>query len=167
VTSQVESLELILGIAGVIGAGLSVAVAILPQVSEWYYERTNRPLAVKVVGTILRVNQTQYGLIRLRVRNRTRSAIWVQVSPMTHGFTPEVGHTEGIFMDPRVLIFPSNEPGGTFWLPGHDSREVALELPARPGIFEGRESVRPVIIANRFVPQHIPVGPFKFVLTHG
>lgn len=164
-TNQVESLELILGIAGLIGAVLSVTIAILPQVLEWYYERTNRPLSVNVVGTILRVNQTQYGLIRMRVRNRTRSAVSVQVSPMTAGFTPGVGPTEGIFADPRVLIFPSNEHGGTFWLPGHDTREIALELPVRPGKYEGQESVRPIVIANRFVAQQVPIGPFEFVVS--
>ncbi len=158
---------LLLGLVGGVGAVISVLVAVLPQALDWYYERVNRPLTVKVVSVITRVNQTQYGLVRFRVRNRIRAAISVQVSPMCIGYLPELVQTEGIFADPRVLTYPSNETAFSFWLPGHDTREVALELPVRPNVFEGRETVSPIVFASRFVVQEVPLGPFEFSVTSG
>jgi hypothetical protein len=159
-----DSLLLILGVAGLIGAIISVLVAVFPQVLEWYYLRVNRPLKVEVVRPISKISPAFGGLLRFRVSNLVRSAISVSVSP-AHAVHWTGAAVEGIlFDDPDVTIFPTNEKGWSFWLPGHDAREVEIHWPVRPGVLHGTEQLRPVVFANRFKTQQIVLGPFDVVV---
>ena len=143
---------------------MAVLVAVLPQILDWYYEKVNRPLKVEVVRPISKVNPAFGGLLRFKVRNRIRSAVSVQVSPAHHVKWTGTEIVGLLFDTPRVTIFPSNEQAWSFWLPGHDSREVEITWPVRSGILHGTEQISPVVFANRFHPQEIPLGPFDVVV---
>jgi hypothetical protein len=163
---MVDELTLVFGVAGIVGSSIAVLVAVLPRALEWYYERVNRPLWVEPVKSFLRVNPTTGTLIRFRVHNRIQSAISVQVSPatraaVTHDSDGTVTITGALFANPDVTVFPTNERGWSFWLPGHDAREVEIHLPIRPGVLRGKETVEPYVFASRFRAQQVKLGPYE------
>ncbi len=164
-----ESLTLAFGIAGIAGAVVSTVVAAAPPALERYYDWKNRPLKVTVVRAFTKVNPAAGGRVMFRIENRLRSAVPIQVSPMTG---VEVLNEAGIvsvrgklFENPTVRLYPSNKEGGFESIPGHDSRELVLELPVRQGVLEGTEEVQPVVFANRFRVQEIRLGPFHFEVS--
>jgi hypothetical protein len=164
---MIEEPVLILGLVGGVGAVVSVLIAVLPQTLEWYYDWKNQPLKVEVVKALTRVNPSIGGLLRLRVRNRLRIAINVTVSPATSVTVAtdglgKVSMKGTLFDEPEPTVYPSHEKAWSFWLPGHDSREIELRLPVTQGILRGKESVSPIVFANRFRVQQIRLGPFEF-----
>lgn len=155
------------GLAGIVGAAISVSVAALPPIREWYYDTRNKPLKVEVERPVTKVNPSAGAQLKIIVHNRLRSAVCVQVSPATNVTvrTDSAGKVEvkgTVFDKPEPCVYPSMEKAWTFWLPGHDTREVILRLPVAPGLLHGRESVSPVVFASRFRVQEIRLGPFEF-----
>ena len=154
-----------LAIAGIVGSAVSVGVAILPQVREWWLDRACRPLKVEIISLPRRFNRA-YGLrILIRVRNRLSVAVPVRVGAHPN-CVKEDGEIHGTFFEipPRILLFPSNEDGKSFLLPGRDQREVQIELSVRPGIFTGSEVLPLEVVAFRFRRQEIPIGPYDYTI---
>jgi hypothetical protein len=167
----VDPLSLAFGIAGIVGAGVSTLVAVVPMAREWWYDRKNEPLRVRVIREFTRVNPTYGGRIRIRIDNRIRSAVPIQYSPLTEceTITDESGRvveSRGkLFDNPTVRRHPMDRGDALEPVPGHDSRELELLFPVRAGVLEGKEVVSPVIWGNRFKPQEIRLGPFHFEVS--
>ncbi len=164
------SLTVVFGLAGVAGAVASSLIAVLPMGLEWFYDRRNRPLKVTVVRAFTKVNPTTGGRVLIRIDNRVRSAIPVQYSPMTEcetlqGADGQLTTRGRLFENPVARLHPSNREWSNEPIPGHDSRELELSFPVREGVIEGRESVKPIIFANRFHAQEIRLGPFEFEVS--
>lgn len=162
-----DALSLAVGLAGTVVAIIAVLVAALPAVREWYYDYRNLPLRVEVVRPFTKVNPAFGAFLRLRIHNRVRSGINVSVSPATSVTitTDRTGRTEAkgtLFDEPEPTVYPSREKAWSFWLPGHDCREIELRLPVTTGVLRGRERVAPIVFANRFRVQEIRLGPYDF-----
>ncbi|MFZ0892659.1 MAG: hypothetical protein WB778_08455 [Thermoplasmata archaeon] len=158
-----NDLVLVLEIAGIFGGILAVVIAVLPQLLEWYFDWSNQPLKVKVFGVYSNVNPSAVGRIEMRVYNRLRSAVHVEIWPLdaVEDILAD-GVRSKLFERPKVRTFPIDGEGDFFLLPGHDSKQVVIEYPVRPGVKHGSEVVRPVVISHRFKIKKVTSGPFEF-----
>lgn len=134
----------------IVGIAVPVLIAVVPPVLEWYYDRSGQPLHACVLRAIGLVNPASEALVRIRVKNRLRTTVPVQVScTMGPGY-------QAVFEAPRATLFPSNHPAWTFDLPAHDLAEVELRMKAR---FAGRTWVAVNVTGVRFHSKWVNLDP--------
>ena len=128
-----------LAIGGIV---LTIAIAVLPQVYEWFRNWRN-PIKVRFLPVTTLIRRHEELNVRLRVTNRVRSAVTSQLGYMRHPDAAEVLDM-GTY---AARIYPSGEGAGYFSLPGKDVREIEMRWkPKAPG----RCTIAVDVAANKF-----------------
>ncbi len=124
------------------GLLLTVTIAVVPQVYEWYWNSRN-PIKVTFLPIRTLIPLHEELIVRLRVRNRVRSAVTIQLGYMRYPGAADVLDM-GTY---SARIYPSGEGAGYFSLPGKDAREIEMRWKPKAS---GSCTMAVDVAANRF-----------------